>query len=80
MFYHVENYSFRHVSLSAGGVMIVGHRPYGALLQALAQDAPELSPTQQAEDEEKYKAYWGGALPGGKSRSADNRKSSTGHA
>ncbi|MBW7467775.1 hypothetical protein ABID22_002165 [Pontibacter aydingkolensis] len=37
----------------------MGYRPYEALLQALAQVAPELAPTQHAEDEEKYKAYWG---------------------
>ncbi len=43
----------------AAGVMIVGYRPYEALLEALKQVAPELTPTQHAEDEEKYSAYWG---------------------
>jgi len=43
------------------GVMIVGYRPYDALLAALKQVAPELEPVQQATDAESYRHFWEGA-------------------
>ncbi|MBF9254582.1 DsbA family protein [Pontibacter sp. 172403-2] len=43
------------------GVMIVGYRPYDALVTALGQAAPELQPVQQATDAESYRRFWAGA-------------------
>jgi putative protein-disulfide isomerase len=42
------------------GVIIVGYRPYDALLAALARVAPELEPVRRALSRTEYEAYWGG--------------------
>ncbi|WP_162055257.1 DsbA family protein [Pontibacter pamirensis] len=43
------------------GLLIVGYRPYEALVSTLKKVAPELEPTQEAEDAEEYRKFWGGA-------------------
>ncbi len=43
------------------GVMIVGYRPYDALVLALQQAAPELKPIRHATDAAVYKTFWGSA-------------------
>ena len=45
------------------GVMIVGYRPYEALVTALLQVAPDLRPLRQAREEASYSQYWNGATP-----------------
>ena len=47
--------------LDQPGVIIVGYRPYDALVAALKQVAPELEPVQQATDAESYRRFWAGA-------------------
>ena len=48
---------------AAGGIIIVGYRPYGALLQALRHAAPELRPVNPVRCPGAYAAYWGDLLP-----------------
>jgi putative protein-disulfide isomerase len=40
------------------GVIIVGHRPYDALLAALARVAPDLEPVRRAGSRAEYEDYW----------------------
>ena len=39
-------------------LMLVGYRPYDALLEAIQQVAPGIRPSQKATDKEKYSNYW----------------------
>jgi predicted DsbA family dithiol-disulfide isomerase len=48
---------------AADGLMLVGYRPYAALLAAVKRVAPELEPTHPAPCPEAYAAYWGDLLP-----------------
>ena len=41
------------------GIIIVGYRPYDALLAALARVAPDLQPARRAADRADYEACWG---------------------
>ena len=41
------------------GIIIVGYRPYDALLAALARVAPDLQPARRAAGRADYEAYWG---------------------
>lgn len=43
------------------GIMIVGYRPYEALVKAIQRVVPGLEPVQHATDEEGYKDFWNGA-------------------
>lgn len=45
------------------GVLIVGYRPYSALVVALEQAAPGISPVRKASTAEDYNAYWGKNMP-----------------
>ena len=40
------------------GLLIVGYRPYEALVSTLKKVAPELEPTQQLKDAEAYRKFW----------------------
>jgi putative protein-disulfide isomerase len=44
------------------GVLIVGYRPYQALLTALKQVAPDIQPVQKASHADTYTSYWDGAI------------------
>ena len=48
---------------AGNGIIVVGYRPYPALLQALAQVAPELTPVNPVTCPRAYAAYWGDLLP-----------------
>jgi putative protein-disulfide isomerase len=41
------------------GVIIVGYRPYDALLAALARVAPDLEPVRRVLSRTEYEAHWG---------------------
>lgn len=41
------------------GIIVVGYRPYHALLAALARVAPELEPARRVGSRAEYEAYWG---------------------
>lgn len=43
------------------GLLIVGYRPYEALVEILKRVAPELEPGRQLEDAADYHKFWGGA-------------------
>lgn len=45
------------------GILIVGYRPYEALVLALEQAAPGIQPTKKATTIEDYNAYWGKNTP-----------------
>lgn len=45
------------------GVLIVGYRPYDALVLALEQVAPGISPVRKASNIEDYNTYWGKNMP-----------------
>lgn len=57
---------FPTLTISKGnepGVMIVGYRPYDALVTALEQVAPGIKPTHAQATAEEYEAFWGKVLP-----------------
>ncbi|MCC9137021.1 DsbA family protein [Pontibacter silvestris] len=43
------------------GLLIVGYRPYEALVSTLKKVAPELEPVQQVKNAEEYRKFWNGA-------------------
>lgn len=43
------------------GLLIVGYRPYEALVSTLKKVAPELVPVQQLQEAEADRKFWGGA-------------------
>ncbi|GAA4429565.1 hypothetical protein GCM10023188_15090 [Pontibacter saemangeumensis] len=43
------------------GLLIVGYRPYEALVSTLKKVAPELEPARHLKDEEEYREFWSGA-------------------
>ncbi|MCC9169078.1 DsbA family protein, partial [Pontibacter harenae] len=43
------------------GLLIVGYRPYEAVVGTLKKVAPELQPVQQLTDADEYKKFWRGA-------------------
>ena len=45
------------------GVLIVGYRPYEALVTALEQAAPGIKPVNKAKTAEDYNSYWGSNMP-----------------
>lgn len=45
------------------GVLIVGYRPYDALVTALEQAAPGIKPMNKAKSAEDYNSYWGTNMP-----------------
>lgn len=45
------------------GVLIVGYRPYDALVIALEQAAPGIKPVRKARNEEDYNTFWGSNMP-----------------
>lgn len=56
---------FPTLTISKGnepGVMIVGYRPYDALVTALEQVAPGIKPTHNQTTAEEYEAFWGNLL------------------
>lgn len=59
----ISRYPTLTISLAnqATGVLIVGYRPYEALVAALQQVAPGLQPRQQAREEASYRRFWSGA-------------------
>lgn len=44
------------------GLLIVGYRPYEALVSTLKKVAPELEPVNQLRDKEEYRQFWSGAI------------------
>ena len=56
---------FPTLTISKGnepGIMIVGYRPYEALVTALEQVAPGIKPTRNQTKLEEYEAFWGNLL------------------
>lgn len=45
------------------GVLIVGYRPFEALVTALEQAAPGIKPVNKAKTAEDYNSYWGNNMP-----------------
>jgi predicted DsbA family dithiol-disulfide isomerase len=43
------------------GVVLIGYRPYEALVDGLRRLVPDAQPSRRAEDESAYAAFWGGA-------------------
>ena len=43
------------------GLLIVGYRPYEALVSTLQKVAPGLEPVRQLQDAAEYRQFWGGA-------------------
>lgn len=43
------------------GLLIVGYRPYEALVNTLKKVAPELEPVRHLKDTEEYRRFWSGA-------------------
>ncbi|GAA5532180.1 DsbA family protein [Deinococcus aluminii] len=58
----IERFPALTVRRGERGVVLVGYRPYPALLDALLRVAPDV-PRRQVPDAQAYAAYWGSVLP-----------------